>query len=299
MKKFLNLVIIAIMILVYAEGVALADDFVEFKNEQDHYRFLIPGSLNYQDVSGIRSLENTSFVAVDIPNGVSICVDKIPEVLFFPSDRYDLDTEKIFWNQALRKEYIGYKLKEVYALRETGTFINKDRKFYWEKYESAKQMAMIYHTFNHGILYKIQYVYKKNDPVDQENIVKSINSFRFYGSDPLWVKIFSPRGINIFADLNNITERLDPSDNKKYKVIIYKMIQADGIIENSIGLKKINNTIYYKIFSSSRLTNNEQVQEWQFFADQDWNIVDENGSALINKIVLGIVNVLDRYGFKK
>ncbi len=289
MRFFFKLLIIIIAILLEKPLPALADAMVEYKNEQDHYSISIPCRFNYQDVSIIK---NTSFVALNMIGGASIYIEKLPEILFFPSEQNVVENDTIFWNQSLKSEYIGYRIRADYILKESGTNVIEDRGFYWEKYESDKQTAMVYQTFNHGILYKIYYIYKKEESATQEDIAESIHSFTFYGSEPMWVEVFSNQEMSALVDLNNITDRVDPVDDKKYKVTIYKTVLADGIIENSIGLKKINNAMYYKIFSSTLLDNEKQLQVWRFFADRGWNKVDENDLNPINKAALGIANII-------
>lgn len=294
MKKSLALRMAVIFILLAITTTTFASDMKDYRNDTDHYSISIPGDFNYQDVSKLNSsaLENTSFLAIDMFTGKSIFIEKIPEIFYFPAENHPINNNIIFWNDALKNEYIGYGFKADYSFKESGTMTIHNQNFNWEKYEDSKQEAIVYMTLYNNMPYKIYYVYPNNHGVVPDYVMDSINSLKFDDVTPNWSWIYSNNTINLYMDRSNITDRVDPAQNTKYKVVIYKMMLSNSSTKTSVGIKKINNEIYYRIFSSALLDRDENVQYWDCFADKDWVKIDINSNNPIDIFISKIADLL-------
>lgn len=294
MKKSLALRMAVIFMLLAITTTTFANDMKDYRNDTDHYSISIPGDFNYQDVSKLNSsaLENISFLALDMLTGKSIFIEKIPEIFYFPSANHLINNNIIFWNDALKNEYIGYGFKADYSFKESGTMTIHNQNFNWEKYEDSKQETIVYMTFYNNMPYKIYYVYPNNNGVVPDYVMDSINSLKFDDVKPNWSWIYSNNTINLYMDRSNITDRVDPAKNTKYKVVIYKMMLSNSSTKTSVGIKKINNEIYYRIFSSALLDSDENVQYWHCFADKDWVKIDRNSNSPIDIFISKIADLL-------
>lgn len=294
MKKIITSLVAVIFILLVVSHSAFASEMKLYRNDNDHYSISIPSYFNYQDTSGLKStaLENTSFIALALLNGESIFIEKTPELFYFPSANRPTNDNIVFWNDTLKNEYIGYNLKSDYSFKESGAITIHNKNISWEKYANSKQEAIVYMTLHNNIPYKIYYVYPANNGVVPDYVIDSINSLQFDDVNSNWHWIYSNNTISIYMDMDNITDRVDISKNTKYKVVIYKMVLSNSSIKTSVGIKKINNEIYYRIFSSALLDENENVQSWHYFADKDWIKVDSNSDLPINTFISKIADLL-------
>jgi hypothetical protein len=225
-------------------------------------------------------------------DGKSIFIEKIPELLYFPSVNRPTNDNIIFWNDTLKNEYIGNNLKLDYSFKESGAITIHNQNFSWEKYANSKQEAIVYMTLHNNIPYKIYYIYPTKNGVVPDYVIDSINSLQFDDVKPNWYWIYANNTISVYMDMDNITDRVDISKNTKYKIVTYKMMLSNSSIKTSVGIKKINNDIYFRIFSGALLDENENVQHWHYYADKDWIKIDKNNDIPINIFISKMADLL-------
>lgn len=256
MKKLLTSLIAAMLILLVISPAAFASDMKEFRNDNEHYSFLIPNDFKFQDFKiDNPNLDILSMIAVSPKTDSTIYVKKFNKALFSPIES---------WSNLERETFIqGVKINESFpnTLKESGEEIINNNTFIWVKFSDLTQETISYTCVHKNSLYNIGFVYPVNErETMMPKITASINSFNFNDISPNWYWVET----NMYIDLNNISTYKESLTNTIYKRVTINFTQST-INDNKpyselvVDFKTENNISYYRPISHLTYGSNQKL----------------------------------------